>query len=207
MKGDGADVTDLVAAALRGDESAWNEIIDQFASLVYAVILRHRLYGADADDICQIVWLRLLEHLHELREPRALPRWLIATTRNECLRLISASRRVRPYDPQDGFPDGAADQGEPADGLLLAECREALLGAVAELPERQRELILLLIDDGEIPYAEISRRLGMPLGSIGPTRARAVQRLREVPQVAALSAAGRTLEELGGGDRDVAAVG
>jgi RNA polymerase sigma factor (sigma-70 family) len=199
MDDDGADVSDLVSAALAGDEGAWRGLITRYETLVYAVVLRHRLFGADADDASQMVWLRLVEHLRDLREPRALPMWLVVTTRNECIRLINDKRRCQPRDPLAENPDTAAQLPGPDEAIMLEERREALLGAIAELPDRQRGLLLLLISSPEISYAEISVRLDMPVGSIGPTRARAMERLRTAPPVAALFAAAGTSESAGGG--------
>jgi RNA polymerase sigma factor (sigma-70 family) len=207
MEDDGADVSDLVAAALGGDEGAWSNLIARYATLVYAVVLRHRLFGADADDVSQIVWLRLIEHLRDLREPRALPMWLVVTTRNECLRLINDKRRMQPRDPLTDCPETMAELPEPDEAIMRQERREVLLAAIAALPERQRDLLLLLIRNPEMSYAEAGRRLDMPVGSIGPTRARALERLRAAPSVAALFAAAPTTGGIGGGDRDIAAVG
>ena len=183
MEDDGPDVTELVTAALKGDQAAWNNIISRYETLVYAVVVRHRVFGADADDVSQIVWLRLVEHLGDLREPRALPMWLVVTTRNECLRLINERRRLQPLTE---CPAMAADQPDPDEGILLEERRQVQLEAIAELPDRQRDLLLLFINKPATTYAEAATRLGMQIGSVGPTRGRAMDRLREDPSVAAL---------------------
>ncbi len=176
------DTTDplatLVRAAREGDQDAWNAIVDRFLPLVGAIIRRHRLSEADGDDVSQTVWLRLVEHLDQLREPDALPGWIRTTARNECLRVIAARGRMQPVDPQDG---GGLDAvaGDVADEeLLVAERRQALREAIAELPAGRRDLLLLLLADPPVPYEEISARLGIPIGSIGPTRARALDQLR-----------------------------
>lgn len=168
----------LVAAAREGDHHAWDSIVGRFLPLVNAIIGLHRLAGADRDDVSQTVWLRLVEHLDQLREPAALPGWIRTTTRHECLRILAARGRTRPVDPQEGH---GLDVVEPAvvdDGLLAAERRQALREALAELPAGRRELLLLLLTDPPLGYAEISARLGIPVGSIGPTRARALEQLR-----------------------------
>ncbi|GAB1640671.1 RNA polymerase sigma factor [Krasilnikovia sp. MM14-A1259] len=175
----------LVAAAGRGDSAAWASLVSRYTPLVASVIRDHRLRGSDAEDVGQTVWLRLVENLGKLREPQALPMWIITTTRNECLRLIRNSKRMRPFDPTDerGAVE-ATDTAQPDERLLESERHRALLTAFAELPEHQRELMLLLVADPPIPYAEISQRLGIAIGSIGPTRARALQRLRECSSIA-----------------------
>lgn len=170
----------LVPAARGGDQHAWDTIVDRFLPLVGAIIRGHRLSEADGDDVSQTVWLRLVEHLGDLREPAALPGWIRTTTRNECLRLLAARGRVRPVDPQDDGGQGLdAVEDDVADAeLLVVERRQLLREALAELPEARRALLLLLVEVPPIAYEEISRRLGIPIGSIGPTRARALDQLR-----------------------------
>ncbi|MFD1246347.1 RNA polymerase sigma factor [Nocardioides ginsengisoli] len=168
----------LVPAAREGDQHAWDAIVDRFLPLVDAIVRGHRLSEADGDDVSQTVWLRLVEHLGDLREPDALPGWIRTTARNECLRLLAARGRVRPVDPQDdGGLDAVAEDVAAAD-LLAAERRQLLREALSELPEARRALLLLLLTDPPLAYDEISRLLGIPIGSIGPTRARALDQLR-----------------------------
>lgn len=180
------DVSELVAAATKGDETAWQDLVARYTPLVASVTYGFRLRGTDLDDVAQTVWLRLVEHLGELKEPRALPMWIITTTRNECLRQIRCNRRVQPFDPiaeRSACDDAAADVAEPDGHLIQVGRHQALLAGLAELPPAQRELILLLIEDPPLSYDDISRRLGIPKGSIGPTRARALERLRACRQI------------------------
>lgn len=168
----------LVPAAREGDQHAWDTIVDRFVPLVDAIIRGHRLSEADGDDVSQTVWLRLVEHLGDLREPDALPGWIRTTTRHECLRLLAARGRVRPVDPQDDAGLDAVAEDTTDTGVLDAERAQVLREALAELPEARRALLLLLLADPPVAYDEISRLLGMPIGSIGPTRARALDQLR-----------------------------
>jgi len=175
------DTTDplatLVLAAREGNQDAWDAIVDRFLPLVGAIIRRHRLSEADGDDVSQTVWLRLVEHLDALREPDALPGWIRTIVRNECLRVINARGRMQPVDPQAGALD--VESGDAVDDdLLAAERCQLLREALAELPAARRELLLLLLADPPLAYEEISARLGIPVGSIGPTRARALDQLR-----------------------------
>lgn len=180
------ELTDVVRAAADGDEDAWRRLVERYLPLVRSVIWSHGLTGQDAEDVAQILWLRLVEHLKDIREPRALPGWIKTTTRNECMQLHKSARRT--------VPVGATVEaqqvnlvGEELDKeLLRAERHQALLAALAELPEHQRNLLVLLAADPPLSYAEISRRLSIRIGSIGPTRARALRGLRESPAVAAL---------------------
>src|SRR3712207_8731359 len=93
------DVPQLVTAASRGDQGAWNAIVDRYLPLVYSVTRVHRLSQSDAEDVNQTVWLRLVEHLDDIREPRALPKWIMTTAKHECLRLIKAGHRELAVDP------------------------------------------------------------------------------------------------------------
>jgi RNA polymerase sigma factor (sigma-70 family) len=173
-----ADVEQLVEAARSGDAAAWDALVDRYLPLVTAVIRRLRLSPADADDVNQTVWLRLVEHLDGLREPRALPGWLATTARHEGLRLIKRRGRDLPVDPAGAAFDIAEDS-DPGETLVQDLRSHALREALLELPESRRELLLLLLADPPLSYDEISARLGIPRGSIGPTRARALEQLRE----------------------------
>lgn len=181
------DVAVLVAAAADGDEGAWAEIVQRYAPLLTRVISGYRLRGAELDDVAQTVWLRLVEHLGALREPRALPAWIVTTARHEALRAVRLANRTRPEDLNDEmWSSRLATRDDQDDELERAERHVALLDAFASLSVRQQDLLALLLTDPPIPYAEISRRTGIPIGSIGPTRARVVVTLRRNPAVAAL---------------------
>jgi RNA polymerase sigma factor (sigma-70 family) len=180
-------VAALVERARRGDQEAWDALVDRFLPLVTALVARHRLTGADAQDVNQTVWLRLVEHLETLREPRALPGWIATTTRHECLAVIRRRGRTTPVDPLDGWSmDRAADQAPVDAELLLEERHQALRDGLAELPPERRRLLEMLARDPAPSYEEVSRTLGIPVGSIGPTRARALEQLRRTPAVRAL---------------------
>lgn len=187
---DGAE--DLVPRAAAGDAAAWEDLVDRYAGLVVGVAHRYGLPPADLRDVSQTVWLRCVEHLGGLREPRALPAWLVATTRHECLRVLRGARRVVISDPVgDPVLDRlVADEVEISVGveeeLLAAERRAALREAFQTLPPRWRELLELLLTDPPLPYTQISDRLAIPVGSIGPTRARCLERLRNSPSLLAL---------------------
>ncbi|WP_434739670.1 RNA polymerase sigma factor [Micromonospora sp. SH-82] len=202
------DTPGLVAAAADGDERAWAHLVHRYTPLVSAVVRAYGLDRADAADVNQTVWLRLVEHLGRLEESAALPAWLVTTTRRECHRLVRLSRRTQPFDPYDdpgGGIVGAVAMAEPAspdEDLLRAERRQALRDAFAQLPPRCQELLALLTADPPPTYRDVSERLGMPVGSIGPTQARCLAKLRRCPALAQYlrSAADRT--EGTGGERD-----
>jgi RNA polymerase sigma factor (sigma-70 family) len=180
-------VTDLVARAKDGDKQAWDALVERYAPLIWSICRRHRLSRADADDVSQSVWLRLLSQLDRVRDPAALPGWLATTARRECLRVLCAAQgpHAAMYARDvDSLPDeraGLADQG-----LLAAERHAALREAFGQLPPNGQQLIALLIADPPVPYADISARLGIPVGSIGPNRSRYLDKMRRHPSVAAL---------------------
>jgi RNA polymerase sigma factor (sigma-70 family) len=154
---------------------------------VWSICVRYQLSRQDIDDVGQSVWLLLVEQIGKLREPAALPGWLATTTRRECLRVLRAGRR---YDheglpPDDQLPpDPSATMIEQE--VIVAERNAALRAAFAELPQACRELLSMLMSDPSPAYAEISARLGMAVGSIGPTRARCLERLRRSPHLVAV---------------------
>jgi RNA polymerase sigma factor (sigma-70 family) len=177
----------LVRRAGDGDQSAWDALVERYLPLVTSLIRRHRLVGADADDVNQTVWLRLVEHLGDIREPEALPGWIATTTRNECLRVLRRNQRSIPVDPQGPSPLDRPVAVRDVEDVMVEELRlHALRQAVAELPATRRDLLRLLLTDPPLPYAEISLRLGIPVGSIGPTRARVLEQLRRNPALRAL---------------------
>ncbi len=177
-------VGELVAAARDGDAQAWNALVDRYAGLVLSICRRHRLSDGDAADVSQTVWLRLVENLGSLRDPQALPGWLATTARRECLGVLRAGRH-RSWAPLNDELD-AVDDPAVDDALLEAELHDALRRAFLELPERCRRLLGLLVQDPPPSYEEIGARLGMPIGGIGPTRARCLDKLRHCPALAPL---------------------
>ena len=181
-------VVDLVLRARDGDRRAWDEIVERFASLVWGICMRHRLSPADADDVGQSLWLGLLEHLQSIREPAALPGWIATTTRRECLKLHDEARRRRgPVgDDADDDPVVADPTAVPVDeGLLLEELRCAVRAAFARLAPQCRRLLALLVSDPPLPYVRIAEILDVPIGGLGPTRARCLEKLRRSEPLAA----------------------
>jgi RNA polymerase sigma factor (sigma-70 family) len=172
-------VTALVAAARDGDNAAWGRLMDRYVPLAVSVARRFRLNPDEVKDVTGTVWLRLVEHLDHIREPQALPGWIVTTTRNESLRFLRSRNRMLPIDPQNSPELEGEDQVEVDAGLLLAERRQALRDALEELRPQHRELLLLLMADPPLSYDAIAQKLDIPKGSIGPTRARALEQLRK----------------------------
>lgn len=185
---DDPTVVGLVTRARDGDKDAWDELVERYAPLVWSVCRRYRLAQADVDDVGQSVWLRLIEHLPGLREPAALPGWIATTTQRECFRLLRATSRVEPVDPAESHD--VAVHAIAEEEVLRHERRTILRAAFAELSRQCQKLLALLAQDPPAPYDEISRRLSVPIGSIGPNRARCLNRLRRTPALALLVAGG-----------------
>src|SRR6516165_8015312 len=183
-------VVTLVLRARTGDERAWDALVERYAPLIWSLCRRYRLDAADTADVGQSVWLQLVNHLAEIRDPAALPGWLATTTRRECERVLNPTQgpHATRHAPDAGnIPDEQATTIEQ--GLLVAERHAALREAFAHLPPCCQQLIALLIEDPPVPYAEISARLGIPVGSIGPNRRRCLDKLRHHPAIAALISA------------------
>jgi RNA polymerase sigma factor (sigma-70 family) len=178
--GDRAAVAALVTAAAAGDHEAWDALVDRFASTVWAIARAHRLNAADAADVSQTTWLRLLEHLDRIQQPERIGAWLATTARRESLHVLRVAGRQTPtgYDfdvlPDDG-PAVAPDRG-----LLRSESAQLVSELVDKLPVRSQLLLRLLSADSPLSYRDISEALSMPIGSIGPTRARALEQLRRL---------------------------
>ena len=190
-------VTDLVTRARSGDSRAWDALVDRYAPLVWSICRKYRLDRADADDVAQSVWLHLVDHLDHLRDAAALPGWLATTTRRECWRVMRTSPAPHMifFEPN---ADHRRDEqsGAPDQHLLEAERRAAVREAFTQLPREGQALIAMLIADPPLPYAEISAKLGMPVGSIGPTRSRYLDKIRRYPAIAALIDAARRADEV-----------
>jgi RNA polymerase sigma factor (sigma-70 family) len=199
-------VINLVARARDGDQHAWNEIVERYAPLVWSICSRYELNRQDMDDIGQTVWLLLVEHLGNLREPAALPGWLATTTQRECLRVLRAARRNDHSGPP-GESQLARDQPSQLleQEVIAAELNAALRAAFAQLSAPCRQLLSMLISDPPFSYAEISAALAIPAGSIGPQRARCLDRLRRSPLLTGLNDDGipgnARVNDTGGGRR------
>jgi RNA polymerase sigma factor (sigma-70 family) len=184
-------VIDLVARARSGDIRAWDALVDRYAPLIWSICRQYRLGRADAEDVGQSVWLRLVDRLDQIREPAALPGWLATTTRRECGRLVRAARGPHAALYTLDTETIADEQAGPAEqDLFAAERHTALRQAFADLPPDGQQLIAMLLADPPVPYAQISARLGIPIGSIGPTRRRCLDKMRRHPAIAALIGAG-----------------
>jgi RNA polymerase sigma factor (sigma-70 family) len=172
----------LVRAAAAGDARAWEQLVDRFAGLVWSICRMHRLNDDDAADVVQLTWLRLLENLERIRDPRRLAGWLATTCRRECLALLRRSRSSVAVDEER--MDQLLVGGNPADERVLAADQfAALWQAFQRLSEWcQRVLRALIVDaeGGPPSYQLVASKLNTRVGSLGPTRARCLGQLRKL---------------------------
>jgi RNA polymerase sigma factor (sigma-70 family) len=175
----GGELEAMLRGAARGNAANWNALVARFTARVRKVARLHRLAPHDVDDVVQTTWLRLLEHIDSVRDPEVLGCWLETTARRECLRVIHKAGRERP----------AGDE-IACDAATEPVAERELAAGVKRLVPAQQQLIGMLLAHPAMTYTEIAHALGTPIGSIGPTRARSLARLRRDPQL--LRAIGQT---------------
>ena len=179
---------ELVERAAAGDAGAWEALVERYANLVWSVARSFRLDRADAADVSQTTWLRLVEHLGRLRDPQRLGAWLATTARHESLRVLRRAGRQVPIGEEEELEQASAADAVPLDlAIITAERDASLWTAFAHIPPRCRSLLRLLAADPPPSYDEISAALEMPVGSIGPTRARCLEHLRRRLQAEGIS--------------------
>lgn len=177
------ELIDLLGRAWRGDQGAWCALVRGLSTVILRVARAHRLGDADASDVCQNTWVSLTQ-LRELRDPSRLPGWLATTARRQALRVLDARRQEFPAElptlegRPPAFPGDREHVDETAGAVLSAERSALLRRGVAGLPAPQRRLVELLLEDPPRTHAEIAAELGVAVGSVGPLRRRALDRLR-----------------------------
>jgi RNA polymerase sigma factor (sigma-70 family) len=172
------DATRLMRRAANGDPSAWEGLVDKYGRLIWSITRDFKLVESDAADVFQTIWMRLIEHIDRIEHADRVGSWLASTARNECLRFLSLRKRLVLADEEHSF-DGPAAHEPAIDEALLTEERAAVVReAMTHLPRRWQRLMEMLMADPPASYAEISDELGLPVGSIGPTRGRCLARLR-----------------------------
>lgn len=166
---------ELLARAAEGDQEAWDALVDRFSQMVWSIARGFRLDDATAKDVTQTVWLRLVENLDRITDPERLPGWLATTCRREALRVKGVRERVVPTE----FEYDIADEKPSLEAMLVEDeqAREVLV-AFKGLSEDCRQLLSLLCTDPPLSYEEIAEIVGRPIGSLGPTRARCLERLK-----------------------------
>jgi RNA polymerase sigma factor (sigma-70 family) len=164
--------SELIHGCLKGDQASWDELIDKYQRLIYSIAHAFCQSREDQADVFQQVCLKLYQRLPELRDREALPAWLITVTRRQIAELYKSDRTFLPLDEE--HPDAEVR-------IAWIENAHIVERAMLDLPERCRLLIdLLYRNPTNLSYAEISKQLGIPVSSIGPTRARCLEKLRKL---------------------------
>lgn len=174
-----SETSAVVSAAAGGDARAWEILVERFSGLVWAVIRSYRLGSAEAFDVFQVTWLRLVEHLDRLNNPERVGAWLATTARREALRSLRAASRELSTDTAE-LEAAQPVVASPEAAILRSERSELLWRAFQELPEHCRTLLATLLASPPPSYADVAQTLGMKIGSIGPTRGRCLDKLREL---------------------------
>ena len=175
---DDSDLVLVVAQARAGESVAWEALVQRFGGLVAAIARRCRLSEADVSEVCQTTWLRLVENLDRIQQPERIGAWLATTSRRESLRIATRQTVLSSSDVVHLLVD---EEAEPLDaGLLRDEQVLDLRMAAERLPVRCQRLLGLLMGGDDLPYKEIAEQLNMPIGSIGPTRGRCLDHLRQI---------------------------
>jgi RNA polymerase sigma factor (sigma-70 family) len=182
------EVAETVRRAANGDTKAWETLVEAFGRMIWSVAVGHRLDAMDASEVSQTTWLRLLENLARIEHPERVGGWLATTARNESLRMLRLrGRELTVIDQESGIDWGRSGGPTPETVVLTRDRDQRLWAAFGKLDKRCRRLLGLAVLEAP-PYSVVAEELKMPVGSIGPTRARCLDRLR------------RLLDELGGRD-------
>jgi RNA polymerase sigma factor (sigma-70 family) len=181
---------ELVGRIRAGDDSAWHDLIDQYEPVLRWLARRHGLSAEDAADVVQLTWLHCLEHIDQLNDPDRLRGWLCTICRRESIQLASRKRRELMLTELDTaqLTDDRDGQQDPCTEVARRDEHDRLRLAITALPDRQRTVLVELLKREHQSYLDLSRRLGLPVGSIGPTWRRALIRLRHDPRLADPSA-------------------
>jgi len=172
------DATRLMRMAANGDPRAWQTLVEKYGRLIWSITRDFKLFESDAADVVQTTWMRLIEHIDRIEHADRVGAWLAATARNECLRSLAARKRMVLAREEDSFDGPARHEPEIDEALLATERAAGVREAMTQLPWRWQRLMEMLMADPPASYAEISDELGLPVGSIGPTRGRCLARLR-----------------------------
>ncbi len=191
MAGSGEEDAELVRRARAGDAGAWDELVERLGSRVWAVARAQGLDRADAEDVFQVTWMRLVTHLDTIREPERVAGWLAVTARNESYLVLRRKGRQVPTGNDEDF-EGVPYLDQPVDaGLIASERRQAVWDALTTLPPHCQQLLRLLMADPPFTYEQISELIDIRPGSIGPTRGRCLEKLRR--QLTAIDDEGKEL--------------
>ena len=165
----------LLERAGQGNQLAWKQLVEQYDGLVRSVSRSFRLQTADVHDVVQTTWLRLMQNLHTIRDPERLAGWLAVTAARESLSVL---RKASTHDLNPKVDEAADPTVDPGTSVADSDTARVLWEAVADLPPRQRLIVMALFQDDLDSYRDVAAKCTMPIGSIGPSRARALSHLR-----------------------------
>lgn len=166
---------ELLVKAREGDSEAWNALVERMSPIIWSIARSFRLDHATAKDVAQTVWVKLLENCDRINDPSRLPGWISTTSRREAMAAVNGSKRMTPSDFEFDIEDPTAS----TEGSVLDfEDRDEVRAAFETLDSDDQELLRLTVLEPGLSYEEISQITGRPVGSLGPTRARALERLR-----------------------------
>lgn len=171
-----ASEAELLRGAAEGDNRSWSELVSRYERLVWSVVRGFRLDDASSADVFQTVWQRLVEHCDRIEQPERLAGWLATTARNESLRVLRKLRRQIPSDFEFDIADPTVS--DMAERMVDDEAQRAVIAAFRRLDSESQRLLALVCAEPKLDYATIASMLDRPIGSIGPTRQRALEKLR-----------------------------
>ncbi|MFJ4841270.1 RNA polymerase sigma factor [Streptomyces sp. NPDC088746] len=169
---------ELLAGCARGEQASWDAMVERFGRLVWSVVRSHRMSDADAEDVRQLTWLRLVQNVERIRDPERVGDWLATVARRESLKVLSRRNRLVMVGDSETL-DGLSGHSESPEQITLrAQRREDAQRAIDTLSEQCRGVLMLALADPPASYDEISTALAMSVGSVGPIRTRCLRRLR-----------------------------
>ena len=167
---------ELLTRARNGDQQAWNDLVDRMSPLVWSVTRSFRLDHATATDVAQTVWLKVIENIDRIADPERLPGWIATTVRREAIKVSGQQKKVVPSE----FEYDLADLNTSVESTVVdLEEHESVRAAFNTLSEDDQQLLRLMVVEPPLSYEEIAEITGRPVGSLGPTRARALDRLKK----------------------------
>ena len=175
------------AAYQAGDRTGFNDLVELLTPLLWHTVRSQGIDRVAAEDVVQTIWMRLLHSSSSIRDPQTVVKWLLTAARREAWRISKRARTevlkaatVYPEDREEAVAVPAQRQAGPEEALLRDETQRQLWEHISALPERCRELMRVIAFADRPDYAQIAEALGMPMGSIGPTRGRCLAKLRQV---------------------------
>ena len=174
------DESAVISACLEGRSDAWKLLIDEYSAMVWAIARNYRLATHDCGDVYQSTWTNVFIHLAQVRSSDRLPAWIATTARRESLKCLNRNSKYLPTDNDAVLDVVGPDIEQPDEAAIRKLMCEQIRASFQLLPPRDQTLLGLLMCDSAPNYDTVSEQLGIPRGSIGPLRRRALTRLRNL---------------------------